>query len=115
MRSRILLVGVVLFLASPCLRAQIPELSPTVKQFVRADTPKTVLTRVRIINGTGAAAVEDRNVVIEGGKITGIQRGPDVAAASGTTVLNLRGDWLNRGWQKCGCCGGQGQSVRPHQ
>jgi imidazolonepropionase-like amidohydrolase len=46
---------------------------------------------VRIIDGTGAPAVEDQNVVIEAGKITAIQQGADVAAAEGTTVLDLHG------------------------
>lgn len=71
--------------------AQTPELSKGVKQFVRVDAPKVVLTHVRVIDGTGAAAVEDQNVVIEGGKISALQKGADVAAATGTTVLDLHG------------------------
>ena len=71
--------------------AQTPELSKSVKQFVRVDAPKVVLTHVRVIDGTGAAAVEDQNLVIEGGKISALQRGADVAAATGTTVLDLHG------------------------
>jgi dihydroorotase-like cyclic amidohydrolase len=71
--------------------AQSPELSDTVKQFVRADAPKIVLTHVRVIDGTGASAVDDQNVVIEGGKISAIQQGADVAASAGATVLDLRG------------------------
>src|SRR6266481_6709593 len=71
--------------------AQSPELSDTVKQFVRADAPKIVLTHVRVIDGTGASAVDDQNVVIEGGKISVIEKGADVAASAGATVLDLRG------------------------
>src|SRR6266436_4890247 len=71
--------------------AQTPELSKSAKQFVRVDAPKVVLTHVRVIDGTGAAAVEDQNVVIEGGKISALQKGADVAAATGTTVLDLHG------------------------
>jgi imidazolonepropionase-like amidohydrolase len=71
--------------------AQSPELSDTVKQFVRTDAPKIVLTHVRVIDGTGASAVDDQNVVIEGGKISAIQQGADVAASAGATVLDLRG------------------------
>jgi imidazolonepropionase-like amidohydrolase len=73
------------------LSAQIPELSKSVKQFVRVDAPKVVLTHVRVIDGTGAAAVEDQNVVIEGGKISALQKGADVTAAAGMTVLDLHG------------------------
>ena len=71
--------------------AQTPELSKNVRQFVRVDAPKVVLTHVRVIDGTGAAAVEDQNVVIEGGKILALQKGADIAAATGTTVLDLHG------------------------
>ena len=71
--------------------AQTAELSKSVKQVVRVDAAKVVLTHVRVIDGTGAAAVEDQNVVIEDGKISAIQKGVDVAAAAGATVLDLRG------------------------
>ena len=52
---------------------------------------KIVLTHVRIIDGTGAAAVDDQNVVIEGGKIAAVMKGADVAADKGIAVLDLRG------------------------
>ena len=68
-----------------------PELSKSVMPFVRVDAPKVILTHVRVIDGTGAAAVDDQNLVVEGGKIATIQKGADVAAAAGTTVLDLRG------------------------
>ena len=71
--------------------AQTVELSENVKQFVRVDAAKVVLTHVRVIDGTGAAALDDRNVVIEGGKILAVEKGADVAAAAGSTVLDLRG------------------------
>jgi imidazolonepropionase-like amidohydrolase len=71
--------------------AQTVELSENVKQFVRVDAAKVVLTHVRVMDGTGAAALDDQNVVIEGGKISVIERGADVAAARGSTVLDLRG------------------------
>jgi imidazolonepropionase-like amidohydrolase len=81
----------VFVLVSVMAAAQTPELSKTVQQFVRVQAPKIVLTHVRVIDGTGAAAVDDQNVVIENGKITAIDKGADVPAASGTTVLDLRG------------------------
>lgn len=84
------LAGLALLLALPAA-AQSPGLSPTVKQFVRVDSGRVVLTHVRVIDGTGAAAVEDRNLVLEGGKIAAVQPGADLAAAAGATVLDLRG------------------------
>ena len=58
------------------VHAQTPELSKAVQEFVRVNSGKVVLTHVRIIDGTGAAAVDDQNVVIEGGKIMAIRRVP---------------------------------------
>ncbi|MGA9979699.1 MAG: amidohydrolase family protein [Candidatus Sulfotelmatobacter sp.] len=70
---------------------QTPELSKAVKPFVRVDAAKVVLTHVRVVDGTGAPAADDQNVVIDGGKIVAISKGADVAAAPGTAVLDLHG------------------------
>ena len=78
-------------LASLTVHAQTPELSKAVQEFVRVNSGKTVLTHVRIIDGTGAAAVDDQNLVIENGKITAITKGADVAADKSTAVLDLHG------------------------
>ncbi len=67
------------------------ELSKSVREFVRVGTPKVVLTHVRVVDGTGAPAVEDQNVTIEAGKIAAIQPGADLPAADNTTVLDLHG------------------------
>jgi len=79
------------FLLSLAALAQGSELSKTVEEFVRVRASKVILTHVKIIDGTGAAAVDERNLVIEGGKITAIQSGSDVPATDGTTVLDLHG------------------------
>jgi len=73
------------------LAAQAPQLSKLVKQYVRVDTPRVVLTHVRVIDGTGGAAVEDRNVVIQDGRIAAIEKGADAVSSAGTTVMDLRG------------------------
>jgi len=79
------------FIISLPAAAQTGELSKNVKQFVRVDAAKVVLAHVRVIDGTGAAAVEDRNVLIEDGKISAIENGTDVTASKGVTILDLRG------------------------
>jgi imidazolonepropionase-like amidohydrolase len=73
--------------------AQAPAVkpSPDVARYIKIDSPRVVLTHVRVIDGTGAAPMEDRNVVLEHGKIAGISAGADVAAAPGQTVLDLKG------------------------
>lgn len=48
---------------------------------------RVVLEHVRIIDGTGAPAAEDQNIVIAAGKIAAIQKGADVPPAAGTTIL----------------------------
>jgi len=91
MPSRILPLVFALLLLGFTAEAQRPEPAKTVQEFIRVRVPKLVLTHLRIIDGTGAPAVEDQNVVIEDGKITAVQNGADVAAADGATVLDLHG------------------------
>ena len=84
----------VLLVLSLNVRAQCSDPSndaTAVREFGRVCAPKLVLTHVRIIGGTGAPAVEDQNVVIEGGRITAVQKGADAAADKSTTVLDLHG------------------------
>jgi len=78
-------------LAALPLHAQTPELSKTVKEFVRVAGPRVVLTHVRVIDGAGGPIVEDQNVVIENGKIAAIEKGADVAGGATGTALDLRG------------------------
>ncbi len=85
------LVLMVLLMSFGAAAAQIPNLSPEVQAFVRVQAPTVILTHVRIIDGTGKPAIDDRNLVIENGRIARIEAGADAAAAPGTTVLQLRG------------------------
>ena len=71
--------------------APVPQRHPDVARFIKVDAPRVVLTHVRVIDGLGNPPVEDRNLVIEAGKITSITPGADVPAATGQTVLDLRG------------------------
>src|SRR5271168_2455588 len=43
------------------------------KPFVKEDSPILVLDHVRVIDGTGAAPMEDQRIDIENGKITRVQ------------------------------------------
>ena len=51
------------------------QFSKEVLKYIRVGAPKVVLTHVRIVDGTGRAAVEDQNIAIEGGKISAITAG----------------------------------------
>jgi imidazolonepropionase-like amidohydrolase len=84
------------FVAALCLLStlhaqQSPSVAKEVQKYVRVQAKRVVLEHVRIIDGTGRAAVDDQNLVIEGGKISAIQAGADAPTADGVTVLNLRG------------------------
>jgi cytosine/adenosine deaminase-related metal-dependent hydrolase len=46
--------------------------TPGIKPFVTVDSPVIALEHVRIIDGTGAAPLEDRNIVIADGRIRSI-------------------------------------------
>src|SRR5215469_6645052 len=71
--------------------AQAPQLSPEVQAYVRVQAPKIVLMHIRVIDGTGAAPLDDRNLTIENGKIAAVDPGSDLTSAGGTTALDLRG------------------------
>ena len=91
MASRILKPALALLVLSPTVQAQSPEPSKAVQEFVRVRAPRIVLAHVRIVDGTGAPAIEDQSVILEAGKITAIQNSSDTTATSGTTELDLRG------------------------
>jgi imidazolonepropionase-like amidohydrolase len=84
-------MAITVSITSITMRAQSSELSKTVQEFVRVRGPKIVLTHVRVIDGSGAPAVEDQNIIIEAGKIVGVEKGSNVAANVGSTVLDLSG------------------------
>ena len=76
--------------AAPAGPAKRPE-QKTVQSYVRVSTPRVVLTHVRVIDGAGHPPLDDRNVVIDHGKIAAIDAGADIAPADGTTVIDGHG------------------------
>ena len=67
------------------------DLADGLKPYVKVQAKRVVLTHVRVIDGTGKPAIDDRNVTIENGKIASIGAGADVAASSDTAVLDMKG------------------------
>ncbi|HEY2065523.1 MAG TPA: SUMF1/EgtB/PvdO family nonheme iron enzyme [Gemmatimonadaceae bacterium] len=61
------------------------------RRYMRAAGPRIVLEHVRVIDATGAAPADDRNVTIEHGRIAAIADGADSPPADSTIVLDLRG------------------------
>src|ERR1700674_3894630 len=87
---RKLVVAIILMLAgSIVLKAQ--ALSPLVRGFVKVDAPVVVLTHVRVIDGTGAAAREDQTVVISKGRIESVSDSASANVPGNARVLDLHG------------------------
>src|SRR6266851_6112401 len=61
------------------------------QQFVRAEAPVIALTHVRVIDGTGAAPLEDQTIVITDGKIQSIAPTASAKVQSGAQILDLKG------------------------
>ncbi len=57
----------------------------------------TLIHAGRVIDAVGDKALAERTIVVDGGKITGIERGYR-AAAAGDTVIDLRNATLMPGW-----------------
>ncbi len=70
---------------------QAGTLDPLVKKYVRVSAPQVILEHVRVIDGTGRAALVDQDVVIEGGKITVVRAHSTSAATDGVQILDLHG------------------------
>src|SRR6185369_6349887 len=66
--------------------------SDDVKKFISVDGPTVVITHVRVVDGTGAAAKDDQSIVIAAGKIKQIGPSSSVKVPAGTTVLEKPGD-----------------------
>lgn len=79
------------WLASPIAAQSAADLSPEVQQFVSVDAPVVALTHVQLVDGTGAAPVDDQTVVIEDGRITAVGPSGDVDVPDGAEVLDLTG------------------------
>ncbi len=71
------------------LLAQAPQLSPDVLKYVKVNAPAVLLTHVRVIDGTGAAPLEDQSILIENGKIASISK--ETTAAANVAVVDLHG------------------------
>jgi imidazolonepropionase-like amidohydrolase len=64
-------------------------LSPEVRSFVKVDAPVVALTHVRVIDGTGAAPLEDQAIVLRKGKIDSLGAASSAKIPSDAQVLDL--------------------------
>src|SRR6266550_3505750 len=61
------------------------------QQFIRVDAPVIALTHVRVIDGTGAPAMEDQTIVIADGKIKSIAPSATAQVDPNAKSLDLKG------------------------
>jgi imidazolonepropionase-like amidohydrolase len=91
-----------LLLAAPAIAAQSPAtkptLSPETREFVSVDAPIVALTHVKLIDGTGAPAVDDQTVVIQNGKVSALGKTGTVSIPKGAKVLALAGHTVYPGF-----------------
>jgi enamidase len=88
---RALLLTLASALAVAPARAQRPQLSRIVRQYVAIDTDVVVLTHARVIDGTGAPARENQTLVIRDGRIAELGDAATVHAPSGARLVDLTG------------------------
>lgn len=93
-RTLYAIVGTVAFgltLAAPASLAQRPDLAVGVRRFVTVDSPVVALTHVKLIDGTGAAALDDQTIVLQDGRIAAVGPSGEVAIPAGADVHDLTG------------------------
>src|SRR5437016_5541898 len=61
------------------------------QQFIRVEAPVIALTHVRVIDGTGAAPLDDQTIVIADGKIQSITTSANANVPANAQVLDLKG------------------------
>src|SRR5712691_11778681 len=61
------------------------------QQFIRVEAPVIALTHVRVIDGTGAAPLEDQTIIISDGKITSISPAATAKVQPTAQTLDLKG------------------------
>jgi enamidase len=73
------------------LAAQQPP-NPNARQnFVKIDSPVTVLTHVRVVDGTGAAARENQTIVIRDGLVADVGDVAAITLPAGANIIDLPG------------------------
>jgi imidazolonepropionase-like amidohydrolase len=75
-------------------QSPLPALAPAVTKYVKVNAPRILLTHVRVIDGTGAAPLEDQTLLLENGKITSIapSTSKEPPPSANAQVLDLHGD-----------------------
>jgi len=82
-----LIITFLLLITTCAAQAQQPDR----QQFIRVEAPLLALTHVRVIDGTGAAAMDDQTVLISDGKIQWVGSTANANIPSNAQTLDLKG------------------------
>jgi imidazolonepropionase-like amidohydrolase len=85
------ILGASAFATAPADEQSYSTLTQNVQQMVSVSEPRVALTHVRVIDGTGAAPLEDHTVVIENGKITVVAPAASARVPDGVRTIDLTG------------------------
>jgi len=77
-----------LLLSTTCA---VPAQQPDRQQFIRTEAPVVALTHVRVIDGTGAAALDDQTIVIGDGKIQSVGPAANANIPANAQTIDLKG------------------------
>src|SRR2546421_4451513 len=88
-RMKPITVSLLLFAVFITCMAQAPTFD--LQQFIRVEAPVIALTHVRVIDGTGAAPLEDQTIIIADGKIQSIAPSTTANVPPKTQILDLKG------------------------
>ena len=88
-----LLILTIIFPAASASLAQGVAFAPAVARYIKVPAGLVVLEHVRVIDGTGAAPMDDQVLTLRGGRIDSIQGFASRAAKppAGATVLDMTG------------------------
>ena len=85
-------VSVAAAVTTALLHAQPPANNPNApRNFIKVDSPLTVLTHVRVIDGTGAPARDNQTIVIRDGKFAEIGDAARITLPPNANIIDVTG------------------------
>ena len=91
MVRKLVMTLVLPLVAGPVAAQTAAQLSDQVRKYVSVNAPVVALTHVRVVDGTGAAPLEDQTIIIENGRIRSLGPANQVAVPAGAQTMDLRG------------------------
>lgn len=91
MNPPMMLVALLVATGRVAVAQERPVVSKAMARFVAVDAPIVALEHVRVIDGTGRAALEDQTILIDGARIAAVGPTADLTVPASARVLDLTG------------------------